>query len=466
MRSLFFLLSVLVLASCERQPVVITGQIDNPSSSEVEVFYYKNNISKETEKVIVELDEVNTFSVRMPIEGSEFVYLKIPGKAIKLYIKPKTNVYVEFDAQDKDQKPYISGNNSFESQFLVSYNFDIETKFDRNFVIDNSKDLTPVAFKDVVRTAKEEKLAYLENYEFYEELDEDFINHIRKEIDYQHYNYLLNYPTLNQYFNNLEKQPELPDSFYSFLDEDIIDDSAIEVEEYRNFLNNYLNYLLSQKGEERDIEESIYKYQFDIVKENFVGASRDFLLSNIVYTALALEDFEKSEKLYLEYKDVVDESPDKAAVTASYKKILSLMPGKPAPGFTLADIDGNAVSLSDFAGKVIYLDFWASWCGPCMREMPHAKELKERMKDQDDLVFMYVSIDTDENEWREAVEKNKIEGVHFNVSGRAQEVPASYNVIYIPTFYIIGRDGNIFDNNPPRPSGENIDEVLLEALGD
>jgi thiol-disulfide isomerase/thioredoxin len=113
---------------------------------------------------------------------------------------------------------------------------------------------------------------------------------------------------------------------------------------------------------------------------------------------------------------------------------------------------------------VVYLDFWASWCGPCMREMPYFRELKERLADQEDLVYLYISIDTDEQAWRNSVERNQITGVHLNTPGRERGVPAMYNVKWIPSFFIIGRDGNIYDNRPPKPSDPEIDQALLEAL--
>jgi len=143
---------------------------------------------------------------------------------------------------------------------------------------------------------------------------------------------------------------------------------------------------------------------------------------------------------------------------------MALAPGQPAPEFTLTDINGNQVSLSDFAGKVVYLDFWASWCGPCMREVPFAKELKKRMANQPDIVFLYISVDTDETAWRNTVAQQQIQGVHLNVPGFDHEVPQTYNLRGVPTFFLIGRDGKIINNRPPRPSNPEIDQVLNNAL--
>ncbi len=99
-----------------------------------------------------------------------------------------------------------------------------------------------------------------------------------------------------------------------------------------------------------------------------------------------------------------------------------------------------------------------------MQQVPYARELKKRMEDHDDLVFLYISVDTDELAWRNKVADENIRGVHLNVPGFAHDVPQNYNLRGVPTFYVIGRNGRIFDNRPPRPSNPRVDEVLLSAL--
>ncbi|HAJ99238.1 MAG TPA: hypothetical protein DCM62_04360 [Bacteroidales bacterium] len=99
-----------------------------------------------------------------------------------------------------------------------------------------------------------------------------------------------------------------------------------------------------------------------------------------------------------------------------------------------------------------------------MREVPFAKELKKRMENQADLVFLYISVDVDDAAWRSTVEQHQIQGVHLNVPGFEHEVPKAYNLQGVPTFFLIGRDGTIISNSPPRPSNPAIDQVLLDAL--
>ncbi len=114
-----------------------------------------------------------------------------------------------------------------------------------------------------------------------------------------------------------------------------------------------------------------------------------------------------------------------------------------AADFMVKDIDGNDVSLSDFRGKPVVLNFWASWCGPCKSEMPDFNDAYNQYKDN--VVFMMVNL-TDGN--RETVEIAssyvKDNGYAFDVYYDTDINAASvYNVYSVPTTYFIDKDGNI-----------------------
>jgi thiol-disulfide isomerase/thioredoxin len=165
---------------------------------------------------------------------------------------------------------------------------------------------------------------------------------------------------------------------------------------------------------------------------------------------------------------------DKYAVTTKNKEYLTilnnaystgskLMPGKAAPEFTCSDVNGKMISLKDFRGKVVYLDIWASWCGPCLKEIPSAKKLEEDFRGKD-VVFLCVSIDQNENAWKKIIKEKEIVGIHLISKGDFDsEIAKKYNVKGIPRYYIIGKDGNIVNNNAERPSSNvkpDIEKLL------
>ena len=156
-----------------------------------------------------------------------------------------------------------------------------------------------------------------------------------------------------------------------------------------------------------------------------------------------------------------------AARSQAAEQPSALVPGRPAPNFTYNDVNGNPVSLSDFKGKVVYIDVWATWCGPCRQQFPHLKTLKERYKDNDNIVIMGISGDAirDIPKWKEMVEKEQLGGVQLH--GRTDgddDVAKLFGVTGFPTFILIDKQGNIVSAQAPRASSDEIVPMIERVL--
>ena len=108
--------------------------------------------------------------------------------------------------------------------------------------------------------------------------------------------------------------------------------------------------------------------------------------------------------------------------------------------FTLTDLDGNKVSLKDIKGKSVYLNFWATWCPPCKREMPEIEKIYQQYKDQG-LVVLAVDLGEDSTTVRNFMTQNNY---NFTVLlDSNQNVATQYSITAIPTSYFIDKEGNI-----------------------
>lgn len=132
--------------------------------------------------------------------------------------------------------------------------------------------------------------------------------------------------------------------------------------------------------------------------------------------------------------------------------------------FTFTDMEGNEVSLSDFRGKVVYLDIWATWCGPCRAEFPYLKAVEKKYHGNEDVVFIGVSVDKPENreKWAQMVKDEALEGIQLFAGGQ-DKIPAEYNMAGIPRFILFDRDGRVSDSRAPRPSSGSL-ESAIDAL--
>ncbi len=138
-----------------------------------------------------------------------------------------------------------------------------------------------------------------------------------------------------------------------------------------------------------------------------------------------------------------------------------LVEGQPAIDIMMKDVNGNVKHLSDFRGKVIYMDLWATWCGPCIQESPAFEALSKKYEGKD-IVFLPVSTDS-----RAATWKSYLQSHHKDLPqyiSQDQALKDDWCVMYIPRFILIDRDFKIVNAYAPRPSEEGIVDLLDSVL--
>lgn len=174
-----------------------------------------------------------------------------------------------------------------------------------------------------------------------------------------------------------------------------------------------------------------------------------------------------AEKYMAAFSKVAADYPD---VIERYRKdvdgIVELNNGDMMPYYpTLTDTEGNQVKLSDLLGKVTYIDVWATWCGPCCREIPYLEEVVKRFKGNDKLQFISISVDSDLDAWHKKLDNDKPEWPQYVLSEDEQKAfMSALGIQGIPRFILLDAKGRFIQNDAVRPSDDNIDQVLNEAV--
>ncbi len=166
-----------------------------------------------------------------------------------------------------------------------------------------------------------------------------------------------------------------------------------------------------------------------------------------------------AERFISEYKEL-----DVAATTDLQKQVDQIKPfllGGQAPNFVQKSPEGEEINLSDFRGKVLLVDFWASWCGPCRRENPHVVSLYKKYRDQG-FEILGVSLDNNKDRWLKAIATDKLEWKHVSdLKGWKNEVAKMYNITAIPHTILLDEEGKIIARNL---RGHSLEQKLEELF--
>jgi len=207
-----------------------------------------------------------------------------------------------------------------------------------------------------------------------------------------------------------------------------------------------LGMLLMTEGSVKHKEELYTRAHEEMTKAlataaNFPDAvfSDGLALAHLKQDADAKARFEQ----YVKMKPAEDPNRQRAL---RYISEPELARARMAPAFAVTTLDGQRITLDDFKGKVVLLDFWATWCGPCREALPHMRSIAKNFRDQP-LVILSVSLDSDEQKWKDFVAKNEMTWVHYRDGGFTGPISRMFSVEAIPHTFTIDAEGVLQDEN-------------------
>lgn len=187
---------------------------------------------------------------------------------------------------------------------------------------------------------------------------------------------------------------------------------------------------------------------------------KEWQKANALVREMKMHSDKKILSAYISQVDAITTTRYRNALKQTLDNLLKFGKGDIAKDFTGIDMEGNKVQLSDLKGKVIYVDLWATWCGPCLVEMPYYDSLKKKYKENTDIAFISLSIDDNINLWKKNVKARNADGIQWQINRNALN---DYDIVSIPRSLLIDKEFKIVDMNAPMPSSKEI-IPLIESL--
>lgn len=242
---------------------------------------------------------------------------------------------------------------------------------------------------------------------------------------------------------------------------------------YKGFMTSeYLTYWIRlDRLRDSTLRDNKY-YALEKTNNTYKGAVKEYslvhLMDSWLYQTKTLNDLNNYQTLFKPYVTAF-KNPDNKKLIASLfadkeAALIKTQTGKPAPKFTLISNTGQTTSLDDLKGKVVYLDLWASWCGPCREETPALKVLHAKYKNDNRIAIVSIAVSDGIKEWQKAIKEDKPEWLQL--LDKEGTVSRNYAASMIPKFILIDKKGNIVSFDAPRPSsGQKIEDLLLAEMG-
>jgi thiol-disulfide isomerase/thioredoxin len=366
---------------------------------------------------------------------------------------------------------------AFWKEFQEKFASDFDKKKQVELLLSQSIDTREI----VLFSARRKQMEFLKSHPEAAKLSDAFKRYVENTARWNYWYWVLNHAVArsNADTKNL-KMASLPAVMTEALDpKKIADEEALLTTSYRDFLVVFVTYFNSKEhsfnkytdmGTSMNDKATFAKkylsgnvlpyYLGRLLRENCINTPKDAVINTLEelkrqpqserYVALATEKCNEVLTRKEEKKPV-----EVAAKTAKEDDLL------------LQNIEGKTFNLSDFKGKVVYLDFWASWCGPCRAEFPYSKAMHDKLTDKQKkkIVFLYASIDENEDAWKKALEKLQLQGENGHLKpAQNAAMMRKLAVSSIPRYVIIDKTGKIVSADAPRPSSPDTLGELLKLI--
>lgn len=454
--TLLFILGILLIYSCKENSsndnLIFSGKIENRNSDTLNIVNINQNIVKS-----IILDEKGTFRDTLNIKEG-FYYLNDGKENTTVYLKPKFNLALTLNTKEFDESIKYKGKGAKENNYLVKKALLNESFGKLNYYGYYAK-LSEKAFLKLTDSLYNVQKAFLKSNKG---LDEDFkfiedkSLKFRKLKKYSSFEYMKRFVTGNKDFKVSKNYPN------AFENVDLSNEKLLISPNYLFYIQSYLSKKTKEKFNKND--KSI-DYTLEYVRTIKKEVKNDLIKEELLYYVgkWELSYTKKLDSVFNQIKSMLTNKKYLSEIEEKYNKLKKIEKGATSPIFELKDINGKSISLNDLKGKLVYIDIWATWCLPCVKEIPNLKKLEEHFKNNE-IYFVSICMNDYKERWEKMVKEKKLGGIQLFAPDDKIPFFEDYSVQGIPRFILIDKNGKIIDGNAKRPSNPKLKEEIEKNL--
>lgn len=377
--------------------VIVKGNIQNYNG---ERFMFQGG------SIPVKLNEDGFFQDTLK-EGKNSFYFE--RNNVDLYALGGDVIEITADAKDFKNTLKFAGD-------LASFNHYLQVKTEmRNAERANMKELYTLNEADFMKKSKESTVKLMSEFEKVTDIPNSLKEMERKAVEYKYYSSLTTYVSYHPYMAQ-DNSYEPSAMFLAEFDKvDLTDEKLAEYSsEYYIFARGYA----TVKGNLLYKKEALSSPMLGFMKV-LNSIENQYLKNRLGYITMLqnLANAEDKDALYEEFKKGYTEQDKVEEVTKLYNKVCKLDKGMPSPKFVdYENCAGGTSSLDDFRGKYVYIDVWATWCGPCRGEIPHLQKVEHKYHGKN-IEFVSISVDQDKDKWKKNGYRQRIRWSSANSFG-------------------------------------------------
>lgn len=438
--------------------VEFTGKVLGGATLPLELVLYSDPILLKEKKEKIKVGSDQQFSLALEISEPQMGELRYGHESIPVFLEPGDQLSISFTGSNFLKTVFYKGKGANNNNYLK----DRVEKF-KNYegnLPDRIKNASPFQFMAYMEQVKTDKKLYVETYHHAHAFSRTFLAHANAEVDYWYAYQLLNYPLENPLHHQQEGPLDVPENYYDFLDEiEAVNEDALASPNYVYFLDLLMSHEREQSG-----NGGLDRFQ--LADKYLAGKPLAFYRAKILSTDCRSGRVKQAGPAIKTFIDNNEYASYNNVLRFVYNDAKGLQRNEVAPNFTLRDINGKQVELADLAGKVVYLDFWATWCPPCVYSLKNSREWKKAFS-PDQVAFVYVSLDKNQSSWRNFVSRQGIKGTHLIVEDRdvyASEIAKAYKVKRLPAIFIIDQQGKVFYNSSAKDVQHGTPSDMVRGL--